>query len=164
MFSRDIVLASLFSMLEDISRRLGSCLILLLTFGCVSLPGQTPAPLSQQYFFNQASFATGKSPGGVAIADVNGDGRADLIVANWGNPSISILLGQADGTLGPKNDIPLQDSPEALVTGDFNGDGKVDVAVTQSSGVAVLLGVGDGTFAEPVVYALTHSPYLLAVS
>src|SRR6185437_14592776 len=107
-------------------RRYSTVFALSLLLHCAHLLGQT-ANLNSQYFYNQASFATtGPHPNGVAIADVNGDGREDVIVANgYTQPSISILLGQADGTLGQKTDILLESSPVSVVTGDFNGDGKI---------------------------------------
>ena len=95
---------------------------------------------------------------------MNGDGRPDLVIANSNGPSVSILLGQADGTFGPKTDFLLQESPGVLVTGDFNGDGKIDVAVTGNSGVTTLPGNGDGTLGTPVTYPSTNGPYLLAAS
>ena len=145
-------------------RRFIGVFALLLVLHSAHLSAQSTATLSGQYFFNQATFATGLSPRGIAIADVNGDGRADVIVANQSGPSISVLLGQADGTLGPKTDIVLAETPEALVTGDFNADGNIDIAVTQYSGLAVLLGNGDGTFKQPVTYTLANGPFLLAVA
>ncbi len=125
---------------------------------------QTPVTVAPQYFYNAATFGTGPSPAGVAIVDVNSDGRADLLVPNSNVATISLLLGQADGTFGPKTEIPLQESSLEIVTGDFNGDRKVDVAVIQTSGVAVLLGKGDGTFQAPVMYPLANRPYFLALS
>lgn len=119
---------------------------------------------SSQYFFNHANFATGQFPHGVAIADMNGDGRADLVVANSGDSSVSVLLGQPDGTFGAKTDFPLQESPMNLIAGDFNGDGKIDVVVTVGSGIAFLQGNGDGTLASSVTYTVKNSPSLLAVS
>ena len=114
-------------------------LLLLLASQSPVLRAQSTISPTAQYFFNQASFPTGKFPQGVAIADMNGDGRADLLVANSNGPSVSILLGQSDGTFGPKTDFPLQESPAVLVTRDFNGDGKIDVAVAGHSGVTVLM-------------------------
>jgi FG-GAP-like repeat/Abnormal spindle-like microcephaly-assoc'd, ASPM-SPD-2-Hydin len=138
-------------------------LLLVASQSAVLLAQSAPSPATQ-YFFNQASFPTGQVPYGVAIADMNGDGRADLVIANSNGPSVSILLGQTDGTFASKTDFPLQDPPLALVTGDFNGDGKIDVAVTGASGVAVLLGNGDGTMRAPVVYPSTNSPSFLAAA
>jgi len=117
-----------------------------------------------QYFFNRADFATGKSPRGVAIADMNGDGRADMVVANSSDASISVLLGQSDGTFGAKTDFPAESFPGTLVIGDFNNDGKMDVAVTATTGVVVLLGKGDGTLGSPTNYTLEAPPFLLAVA
>jgi hypothetical protein len=131
--------------------------------GVHALAQSAISPLTQ-YFYNQASFVTGGNPGGIAIADINNDGRADLIVASPGGRSMSVLLGQADGTFAPKSDFLLQETPGVLVAGDFNGDGKMDVAVTVETGMAILLGNGDGTLNAPVTYTLTNRPYFLAVS
>jgi hypothetical protein len=119
---------------------------------------------SSQYFFNRADFATGQYPHGVAIADMNSDGRADLIVANTSDGSVSVLLGQTDGTFGAKTDFPVTGSPANLIAGDFDGDGKIDVAVTVPSGVMILRGNGDGTLNSPVAYSTANTPYLLAPS
>jgi hypothetical protein len=139
-------------------------LLLLFAFQNHLVRAQSAPSPTAQYFFNKASFPTGKSPDGIAIADMNGDGRLDLVVANANGPSVSILLGQSDGTFGPKTDFVLQESPVVLAASDFNGDGKIDVAVTGRSGVTVLAGNGDGTLGTPVTYPSANSPSLLAVS
>ena len=86
-------------------------LLLLFAFQNHFVRAQSAPSPTAQYFFNKASFPTGKSPDGIAIADMNGDGRLDLVVANANGPSVSILLGQSDGTFGPKTDFVLQESP-----------------------------------------------------
>jgi hypothetical protein len=128
-----------------------------------SLHAQSASPASQ-YFFNKASFPTGKSPAGLALADMNQDGRPDLVVANSQDRTVSILLGQADGTFGAKTDFALDDPPWALVTGDFNGDGKTDVAVGGYSSVIVLPGQGDGTLGTATSYPSSNQPFLLAAA
>ena len=113
----------------------------------------------------RTDYNTGTSPVAVATGDFNGDGHQDLVVANQSdgstNGTVSILLGVGDGTFGTRTDITIgtaSDSviakPSAVVVGDFNGDGKMDIAVTDSANnnVVILLGNGDGTFAEPVTY------------
>jgi hypothetical protein len=139
-------------------------LLLLFAFQNHLVRAQSAPSPTAQYFFNKANFPTGKSPSGVAIADMNGDGRLDLVVANANGPSVSTLLGQSDGTFGPKTDFALRESPVALVATDFNGDGIIDVAVTGRSGVTVLPGNRDGTLGTPVTYPSANTPFLLAVS
>jgi hypothetical protein len=122
-----------------------------------------PAARSQQYLFNRADFPTGNRPSGVAVADVNGDGRQDLIVANATDGTVSILLGQADGTFGARTDFPAGTGAYNVVAGDFNKDEKVDLAVTGECSlgcgtVSILLGNGDGTFKAPVGYTTGVNP------
>ncbi len=92
----------------------------------------------------------------ITVADMNGDGNLDLLVASYGAGStgVDILLGNGDGTFqAPKDSITnpgLPVSPTSLTTADFNGDGKLDVAVAGWQGegqdtILVLLGNGDGT-------------------
>ena len=73
----------------------------------------------------------------VATADVNGDGKLDLIT-----DGISVLLGNGDGTFQDAGGVPLSGSTSNVVIGDFNRDGKLDVV---AKGFLVL-GNGDGTF------------------
>ena len=123
-------------------------------------------PLSAQ-FQPRVDYAVGPSPYGVAVGDFNGDGKPDLVVANnGGNPNtLSILLGNGDGTFQARSDIAGGGSPLQVIVADFNRDGKLDLAVANSiyNTVTVLLGKGDGTFQAPVAYATgTNAQWLVA--
>ncbi len=101
-------------------------------------------------FQSAVQYATGLSPQSIATADFNGDGKLDLVVAN-ADPTentVSILLGNGDGTFRPHTDYSTGVGPASVTTGDFNGDGKLDLAVadSESNTVSILLGNGDGTF------------------
>ena len=100
-------------------------------------------------FVSAENFRVGPAPTAVAVGDVNDDGFPDAVVTNFGGGTISILLGTAKGGFQPTRTMTVGSSPSAIAAADFNGDGKLDLAVTVSSnsgGVVVLLGNGDGTF------------------
>jgi hypothetical protein len=107
--------------------------------------------------------AAGKNPFAIAVGDFNGDGRLDLVVANSGiNPaggwlagSVSVLLGNGDGTFQAHVDYATGNGPVSVAIGDFNGDHVLDLAIAARSDhvVSVLLGHGDGTFRAHVDYA-----------
>ena len=79
--------------------------------------------------------------------DFNGDGKLDIATANHYGNSISILLGNGDGTFKTNVDYETDFLDDSIAVGDFNGDGKLDLAVGTDVGtVDVLLGNGDGTF------------------
>ena len=86
--------------------------------------------------------------------DLNGDGKRDLIVVNHDSDSISVLLGNGDGTFKPQKTYAAGTKPTMAVTGDFNRDGKIDIAVGSSKGISVLLGKGNGTFQSHALAAL----------
>jgi uncharacterized protein (TIGR03437 family) len=93
------------------------------------------------------------APTNVAIADVNGDGKPDLVTANASGKSLSVLLGQGGGAFQAPKSIALGTTkPNSLVAGDFNGDGKPDLVFTDGvANVGILLNNGDGTFPAPVM-------------
>src|SRR5439155_7272305 len=96
-------------------------------------------------------------PNSVATADFNGDGKLDLAVANFSGNTVSIFLGNGDGTFHVQLDYATGTDPYSVAVGDFNRDGKMDLAVANGLGssgntVSVLLGNGDGTFQPHVDY------------
>jgi hypothetical protein len=117
------------------------------------------------------SYAVGIQPESVAVGDFNGDGIPDLAVANRGTPnnytnsSVSVLLGNGDGTFQTARSFATGRAPYAVAVGDFNGDGFLDLAVANNVGnsVSVLLGNGDGSFQAAVNYATGSSPASVAV-
>ena len=79
----------------------------------------------------------------LALADVNGDGKLDVIGVDPYITTASVLFGNGDGTLKPQVSYPGGASPGAVVAGDFNGDGRTDLAIANNAtnSVSVLLGV-----------------------
>ncbi len=92
----------------------------------------------------------GNGPTAIATGDFNGDGFADLAVANSIDGTVSILLGDGSGgfTAASGSPVTVGNGPTAIATGDFNGDGFADLAVANSidGTVSILLGDGSGGF------------------
>src|SRR2546423_2725228 len=99
-------------------------------------------------------YPVGAGPYSVAAGDLNGDNRLDLVVANSLANSVSVLLGNGDGTFQPARnfDAGLGSGPIWVLIVDVNGDGKPDILLANQSrnAVGVLLGNGDGTFQPPM--------------
>lgn len=93
----------------------------------------------------------------VAVADVNGDQRLD-VVTRHANAEAAVLLGQADGSLGAPSFFPLIANVNAIAAGDLTGDRVPDLAgiawagLFEQGGFAVAAGRGDGSFDPPVAY------------
>jgi VCBS repeat protein/FG-GAP repeat protein len=107
-------------------------------------------------------FATGQGPAGIVIADFTGDEKPDVVTANYGASSISLLRhnglsGGAAGFLAPVH-FNATNHAEKIAAGDVNGDGILDVVVGELSGIgpfatlAVMINTGNGNFAAPVIY------------
>ena len=113
-------------------------------------------------FQTKVDFTTGRDPYGVAVGDVNGDGRLDLITANNAGATASVLLGNGDGTFQTKSDFATGIQPQSVALGDVNGDGKLDLITanysTNSNTVSVLLGNGNGTFQTQATFATGSAP------
>jgi len=91
------------------------------------------------------------NPGFVTAADLNGDGKLDLVISYFQNGSpqtygVAILLGNGDGTFRAPASFPIGAyAYSSIVVADFNDDGKLDLAVAEDGGFDILLGNGDGT-------------------
>jgi hypothetical protein len=127
------------------------------TYGLTATSSPATSPLQ--------SIPTGISPNGIVAGNFNNDGRLDLAVANRQDNTVSVLLGNGDGSFAPQITYAVGSLPFAMLAGDFNGDGRIDLAALnrQDNSVSVLLGNGDGTFQPQVVtYDVGSSPECLA--
>ena len=77
--------------------------------------------------------ADGTAHTGVATADFNGDGKLDAVVSNGDTGTVSLMLGNGDGTLRYAGAFATGTSPSGVVVGDFNRDGRPDVAVSNAA-------------------------------
>jgi hypothetical protein len=105
----------------------------------------------------------------VAIGDLNGDGRPDLVTANSGSaptyhPTISLLLGNGDGTFAPTTDLSPGGIPGSVTIADLNEDGKPDLVIAFLGIPAVFLGNGDGTFGPRIDLGTHHGTTFVAVA
>ena len=95
------------------------------------------------------TISVGSNPWGVVSADLNRDGKPDLIVANTGGTTVSVLLNNGKGSFLQAVNYEVGKPLNQVTVGDFNEDGNMDIAVATYF-VGILLGNGDGTF-QPVV-------------
>jgi len=109
-------------------------------------------------------YLTGSRSQAVAAADLNGDGKLDLVVGNLDSATVSVFLGDGTATFKAHVDFATGLYPNSLAIRDFNGDGKPDLALANGSGtVSILLGNGDGTFQPHVEYTAGPGAFSLAV-
>src|SRR5579859_1122749 len=105
-----------------------------------------------QNYGPQVSYQAGTFPIGIAKGDFNRDGNLDVVVANFNSNSLSVYLGNGDGTFLPASTIAVGGLPISIAVADFGGDGNLDLAVAleDSKAFQLLLGKGDGTFGAPI--------------
>jgi hypothetical protein len=140
-----------------------------------------PGSLSASKLFEPAQVyrSGGTSANSIAVADLNGDGKPDLVVANscsgvGCDGGVSVLFGNGDGTFQAARTFPTGFTATiAVVVADVNGDGKPDIIASTSgecypdlciNSVIVLLGNGDGTFQAPMSFTSAYDTVALAVA
>ncbi len=108
--------------------------------------------------------ATGNVPSPSEPADFNGDGNVDIAVANTQGTSVSILLGNGDGTFAAQQQVTVSGQPRGLAVLDVDGDGDVDVATAgRTTGlITVLLNDGAGVFGSPSTFGTDNTEWALA--
>ena len=118
------------------------------------------------------AIALNAAPNDIKIADVNGDGKPDVIVAERYANCVGVLFSNGDGTLQAENDyavgvnpfaIPGVPGAKSVAVGDFNRDGKLDFVIPTATGVLVVPGNGAGTFGVPVPLAIDGGAVYVAV-
>jgi hypothetical protein len=98
----------------------------------------------------------------VAMGDLNGDTKPDLVTANEFNKQVTILVGDGAGNFAVSSTMATSSIPFALVLGDFNGDTKLDLAVSlDSTTVSLYLGTGSATFSGPTSFTVGTNPLRL---
>jgi len=106
----------------------------------------TPGNISSNTFAVRVDFVTGSQPQGIEVRDIDGDGRPDILVANSGDGTVSILRNTSvtgsltTNSFAPKIDITTGSGCDCILVGDLDGDGKPDViAANQNDGTLSLL-------------------------
>ena len=111
-------------------------------------------------FTSAVSYGTGQTPKGVAIADIDSDGRVDILTANIrgnyptlvnpGGDSVSVLLGDGDGTFQPKSDHTVGQGSFAVAVGLIDGDSRLDIATANWWDANVTVRIN--TVGQPLTY------------
>lgn len=117
-------------------------------------------------FAAKVDYPVGPHPFFLAAADLDGDGRLDLVAANMDSDSVSVLLGKGDGTFAAKMDYTVGRGPSAVAIGDLDGDGKPDIAVPnngQGSTATILFNDGKGAFGGRVDVTTAGVPLGIAI-
>ena len=122
-------------------------------------------------FFPNTSGADSPS---VLASDLNNDGKLDVVIMHnfacfttpcRGARTVTVMLGNGNGTFQPSREIDMNTFPYSMAIGDFNRDGIKDLAVGGSnSELSILLGLGNGTFTPPSVMQLVPGGDLFSAS
>ena len=103
-------------------------------------------------------YLTGLSPLSIAVGDFNNDMRLDFVVANTYDHSVSVFLGNGDGSFKNQMTYSADHLPINVLVGDFNNDNQLDIIVLHifTSDIGVLLGYGNGSFGNQSKFIIKY--------
>lgn len=101
-------------------------------------------------------YRVGDSPRSLVLADLDGDGAAEIVTANHGSNDVTVLINELGRFFSAGPATPVGEIPLGIAAGDFDRDGHADVATAngRSGDVSVLFGAGDGSFLQTSTYAI----------
>jgi hypothetical protein len=111
------------------------------------------------------TYSVGSKPVCVVVGDVNNDIQLDIVVVNWFDDNVGVLLGYGNGSFANQLTYSTGSYPVSVAVGDFNNDNRLDIVVANQNGnsVGVLLGYGNGSFANQLTYSTGSAPVYVAV-
>ncbi|MFN5430799.1 MAG: FG-GAP-like repeat-containing protein [Cyclobacteriaceae bacterium] len=122
-------------------------------------------------FLPKVDFATGASPGSIAIGDLDGDGKADLAMTNFSSNTLSVFRNTGTTSTisyAAKIDFATGAGPKSVTIGDLDGDGKADLAVTNYNSYTLSVFRNTGTpgaisYAAKIDFAISAFPSSVAI-
>ncbi|MFB6811286.1 FG-GAP repeat domain-containing protein, partial [Streptomyces sp. NPDC056387] len=123
---------------------------------CLTGPARADGPPGHPAYRNHA---VGNRPLAVAVADLDGDGRLDLVTSDFADSTVSVLLNRGGGDFGPRVAYATGVNPTSVTTADLNGDARADIVTSDGAGtVSVLTNHGDGTFGPAAIHPTGTNP------
>lgn len=109
----------------------------------------------------QATVNTGGPGNGYAVADFDGDGKADVAGTDFSGNTIVVLLNDGTGRLVVSQAYAVGAQPTSVTATDLNGDGRADLVVanSQNSNISVFLNIGSGLFGPAANLGVGASPF-----
>ena len=114
----------------------------------------------QRNFSVTSPISVGANPRSIVSQDIDDDGDLDLLVGNFDDDSVTVLLNRGNATFDMTL-VATGDGPIGIAAKDVDGDGITDLAVVNSltDTVAVFTGRGNGQFVAPVEFETGDVPY-----